>query len=198
MAWSLIAERALRWGEGHTALAPTHRVTLLIGHVVGESDTFRGQATYWDKGQITGWNPTDWSRPACCNCAKERGWDKYDQKGCRQCKNRAAAKIAANRAAPEKASTGKASAAVKQGRRDKATNLDAWLRDFCGIDEEEERTEIVDAFMDPRCRVNSTPKLFALEEKDLDTIMASLSLGTLRLVKSAWLEERPSGGSAGG
>ena len=37
-----------------------------------------------------------------------------------------------------------------QGRRDKATLLDAWLRDCCGIDEEEERTEVLDAFLDPR------------------------------------------------
>ena len=41
-------------------------------------------------------------------------------------------------------------AADKQGRRDKATLLDAWLRDCCGIDEEEERTEVLDAFLDPR------------------------------------------------
>ena len=38
--------------------------------------------------------------------------------------------------------------------------------------------------------MNSTPKLFALDEEDLNTILASLSLGTRKLVKAAWLEQK--------
>ena len=34
------------------------------------------------------------------------------------------------------------------------------------------------------------PKLFSLEEKDIDMILAPLSLGTLRLIKNAWNEMR--------
>ena len=41
--------------------------------------------------------------------------------------------------------------------------------------------------------MNSTPKLFNLEEEDLHTILGPLSLGTRRLVKNAWLEEKPRG-----
>ena len=36
-------------------------------------------------------------------------------------------------------------------RREKASNLDEWFRDFCGIDDDEERTEILDTFVEPRC-----------------------------------------------
>jgi hypothetical protein len=39
--------------------------------------------------------------------------------------------------------------------------------------------------------VTSRAKLFVLEEEDLDTILASLSLGTRRLIKRTWQAERP-------
>jgi hypothetical protein len=42
-----------------------------------------------------------------------------------------------------------------------------------------------------RYKVTSTAKLFVLHEEDIDTIMASLSLGTRRLIKRAWEVERP-------
>ena len=61
----------------------------------------------------------------------------------------AAEKAAAERAAAEKAAADKASAAERQGRRDKASNLDAWLREYCEIDDEE-LPEVLDAFVDPR------------------------------------------------
>jgi len=122
----------------------------------------------------------------CCNCEKERGWKHYNQKGCVQCKDRAAAKAAVAKDAAE-----------KLGRREVATNLDGFLRDMCEI-HDQERRDVVDAFMDPRYMVSSTPKFFALGEKDLDTIVASLSLGTRRLIKSAWLEMGLHGGAAGG
>ena len=127
-----------------------------------------------------------WYHTHCCNCEKERGWKHYNQKGCVQCKNRAAAKAAAEKDAAE-----------KLGRRAIAKNLDEFLRDMCEI-HDEERKDVVDAFMDPRYMVNSTPKFFALDEKDLDTILASLSLGTRRLIKSAWLEMGLHGGAARG
>ena len=38
--------------------------------------------------------------------------------------------------------------------------------------------------------MTSTPKLGSLEDKDIDTIIAPLSLGTLRLIKNAWNEMR--------
>ena len=41
-------------------------------------------------------------------------------------------------------------AAEKAVRRAKASNLEAWLRDMCEIDDDEERMEILDAFVDPR------------------------------------------------
>ena len=43
-----------------------------------------------------------------------------------------------------------AAAAEKKERREKASNLDGWLLDFCGIDDEEERTEVLDTFVEPR------------------------------------------------
>jgi len=39
---------------------------------------------------------------------------------------------------------------VKQGRRDKAKPLDAWLRTTCKIDDTKQRMEILDLFVDPR------------------------------------------------
>jgi hypothetical protein len=39
--------------------------------------------------------------------------------------------------------------------------------------------------------VNTTAKLFALDAEDLDTILASLSLGTRKLIKRAWKVDRP-------
>ena len=38
--------------------------------------------------------------------------------------------------------------------------------------------------------MNCTPKLFALDVEDMDTILACLPLGTRKLVKRAWLELR--------
>ena len=35
-------------------------------------------------------------------------------------------------------------------RREKAAQLDEWLVDMCGIDDVQERTEVLDAFVDPR------------------------------------------------
>ena len=46
--------------------------------------------------------------------------------------------------------------------------------------------------MDPRYKVNTTAKLFALDEQHIDTILESLSLGTRMLVKKSWQDERPS------
>jgi len=43
-----------------------------------------------------------------------------------------------------------ASAAARQVRRDKASNLEAWLLDMCEIDDDEERMEVLDALVDPR------------------------------------------------
>ena len=45
----------------------------------------------------------------------------------------------------------------------------------------------------PPCRykVNTTAKLFALKEQDLDTIISPLALGTRSLFKDAWLALRP-------
>ena len=40
-------------------------------------------------------------------------------------------------------------AASKQVLRDKASNLEAWLRDICDIDDEE-LPEVLNAFVDPR------------------------------------------------
>ena len=37
-------------------------------------------------------------------------------------------------------------------RRAKASNLEAWLRDMCEIDDDEERMEVLDVFVDPRYR----------------------------------------------
>jgi len=113
---------------------------------------------------------------ACCNCWKEKdGWKGYDEKACRQCKTRAAA--------------AHKNAAEKQVRREKASNLEAWLRDMCEIDDDE-LPEVLDAFVDPRYRVTSTPRLFSLDAEDLDTILAPLSLGTRKLIKNAWNEMR--------
>ena len=42
--------------------------------------------------------------------------------------------------------------------------------------------------------MNSIEKLLSLEESDLDIILASIPLGTRRLVKRAWLDTRPSRG----
>jgi hypothetical protein len=39
--------------------------------------------------------------------------------------------------------------------------------------------------------VTSTAKLFVLDEEDIDTILASLSLGTRKLIKKAWQVQRP-------
>jgi len=45
--------------------------------------------------------------------------------------------------------------------------------------------------VDPRYEVNSTAKLFALDEEDLDTILAAMSLGTRKLIKKVWQVDRP-------
>ena len=46
-------------------------------------------------------------------------------------------------------------------RRAKASNLEAWLRDMCEIDDDEERMEVLDAFVDPRYSFSNylTPNL---------------------------------------
>ena len=43
-----------------------------------------------------------------------------------------------------------------------------------------------------RHKVSSMERLVLLEESDIDTILASLPLGTRRLVKLAWANGRPS------
>ena len=63
----------------------------------------------------------------------------------------AAEKDAAERAAAEKAAANEAAAVERQGRRDKASNLEAWLREYGEIDDEE-LPEVLDAFVDPRYR----------------------------------------------
>jgi hypothetical protein len=80
---------------------------------------------------------------------------------------------------------------VARRRREKAAKIHAWLRETCEIDDEEELTEILDVFVDPLYGVNSMARLFALEETDIDTILAPLSLSTRRLIHRAWLKERP-------
>jgi hypothetical protein len=40
-------------------------------------------------------------------------------------------------------------AAEKKARREQASNLEAWLRDMCEIDDDE-LPEVLDAFVDPR------------------------------------------------
>ena len=102
----------------------------------------------------------------------------------------AAVKVEAEIAARNQAAAKAASAAAKQMRRDKASNLEAWLCDMCEIDDDEEMMEVLDAFVDPRYRVTSTPKLFSLNAEDMDTILAPLSLGTRKLIKNAWNEMR--------
>ncbi|KAJ1483156.1 hypothetical protein T484DRAFT_1950589 [Baffinella frigidus] len=100
--------------------------------------------------------------------------------------------VSAEKAALHKAVSAEiAAAAEKQARRDTASQLDTWLREMCEIVDTQERTAILDLFVDPRYMVDSTPILFALEEEDMDAILASLSLGRRRLVKRAWLELRP-------
>jgi len=101
-------------------------------------------------------------------------------------------------AAASAAAAAQKNAAEKPVRRAKASNLEAWLRDMCEIDDAEERMEVLDAFVDPRYTVTSTPKLFSLEEKDIDTILAPLSLGTLRLIKNEMWNEMRLHGEAGG
>ncbi|KAJ1489406.1 hypothetical protein T484DRAFT_1780293 [Baffinella frigidus] len=102
-------------------------------------------------------------------------------------------------AAADKVRAAEISAAAEtEERRETGTYLDAWLRDMCGIVDAKERAEVVDLFADPRYRVDSMPTLFALKPSDLDTILAPLSLGTRRLVKCAWVGERPRGGAAVG
>ena len=91
-----------------------------------------------------------------------------------------------------------ASAAEKQERREEAELLDEWLREMCGLFNAKDRTEVLDAFMDPRYRVDCPPKLFSLDAEDIDTILASLSLGTRKLVKNAWNELRLHGEAGGG
>jgi len=93
-------------------------------------------------------------------------------------------------AAPSPAATGKA-AVVARRRREKAGKIHAWLLETCEIDDDEELTEILDVFVDPLYGVNSLARLFALEETDMDTILAPLSLSTRRLIHRAWLKERP-------
>ena len=100
-------------------------------------------------------------------------------------------------AAAQKASAEKA-AAEAAVRRAKASNLEAWLRDMCEIDDDEERMEVLDAFVDPRYKVTSTPKLFSLDAEDIDTILAPLSLGTRKLIKNACNELRLHGEVGGG
>ncbi|KAJ1479384.1 hypothetical protein T484DRAFT_1749164 [Baffinella frigidus] len=87
-------------------------------------------------------------------------------------------------------------AAVLQGRVLQATRLDEWLRDACDLDDVAERTEIVGLFMDPRYVVDSPAKLFALNARDIDTILAPIALGARRLVtrtSSTWLAELDGG-----
>jgi len=72
-----------------------------------------------------------------------------------------------------------------------ATKLHTWLRDSCKIDNSKERDQILDAFVHPRHKVSSMERLVLLEESDLDTILASLPIGTRRLIKRAWATERP-------
>ena len=74
----------------------------------------------------------------------------------------------------------------KQGRRDKAAKLDVWLRDVCEIDDDEERAEIIDCFVDPRHKVNNTAKLFVLDEEEIDAIIAPLVSSTRKLIKREW------------
>ncbi|KAJ1466439.1 hypothetical protein T484DRAFT_3633420 [Baffinella frigidus] len=93
-------------------------------------------------------------------------------------------------AAADKAATGKA-AVVARRRREKATKIHAWLQEKCEIDHEEELTEILDVFVDPMYGVNSMARLFALDETDIATILAPLSLSTRRLVKKEWIKARP-------
>ena len=91
----------------------------------------------------------------------------------------------------------KDSAAEKKVRRENASNLEEWLRDMCLIDDDE-LPEVLDAFVDPRYRVTSTPRLFSLDEEDIDTILAPLWLGTRKLIKNAWNEMRLHAEASGG
>ena len=103
----------------------------------------------------------------------------------------AAEKAAAEKAAAEKAAAAEAAA---EERRGKAAPIRAWLRETCEINDEEELTEILDLFVDPRYGAKSLKRLFALEETDVDMILdeATISVSTLRLVKQTWREKRPS------
>jgi len=102
-------------------------------------------------------------------------------------------RIFASLEAPVETETaGPAKAAVeRQGRRDKATKLDAWLRDACEIDDDDERAEIVDCFVDPEHKVYNTAKVFVLDEEELDAIIASLVASTRKLIKREWRVKRP-------
>ena len=110
----------------------------------------------------------------------------------------AAVAKAVAKAQAEKSAAETASAAEKQERRDEAEQLDECLREMCGLVNAKERIEVLDAFVDPRYRVDCTPKLFSLNAEDIDTILAPLSLGTRRLVKNAWNELRLHGEAGGG
>ena len=159
-----------------------------------------------------GWSQNEYDQDGCRHCKVRAGWKDPAAKAAED-KARAAeiaaavakalaeapsmvAMAAAEKA--DKAAAEKASAASKQVRRDKASNLEAWLLDMCEIDDDEERMEVLDAFVDPQYRVTSTPKLFSLDAEDMDTILAPLSLGTRKLIKNAWNEMRLHEGAAGG
>ena len=52
--------------------------------------------------------------------------------------------------------------------------------------------ESLSPYLETRHTVNSMERLLSLEESNLDTILASIPLGTRALVKRTWLDTRPS------